>query len=1039
MKAVISHSLKLPLVFVFFVVSSFVSGADEAREPGFNSDVRPILSDNCFRCHGPEKKSREAKLRLDVRDAAVDHGAIAPGKPDESEMIRRLETDVADDHMPPADTHKVVTQAQIDLLRRWITAGAKYEQHWSYVPVKRPTLPKVSDPKWARGAIDRFVLARLDENKITPAPPADRRTLLRRLSLDLTGLPPTPEDVERFITDKSRNAYTKQIERLLASPHFGERMAVPWLDAVRFADTVGYHGDQNQNIFPYRDYVIESFNRNKPFDQFTLEQIAGDLLPNPTVEQKIATGFNRLNMVTREGGAQPKEYLAKYAADRVRTVSTAWLGSTMACCECHDHKFDPFSAKDFYSLAAFFDDVKQWGVYNDYLYTPNPELVGFNNDSPFPPEIFVTNQFQLRHESKLRADVRRMVASVQQTNSTGPGTPYESWQHGIKHFLQTAPDGWRVDLQPQATNANANSKLSFVVQPDGSVLCMGKTVKDDKVQVRIAPGLGTVAAIRLELLPHSAHNNSSLRLTKGSAEIKLTATLQSVSGKSATVSFYHSDATAKKPMYSNGYELLDVHPAWRLNATAATNRQYAVFLLNPPLAVTEGDTFLLTLASDDLGCFRVATSPLAALSALESGATPEFVRALECAPKRLSIAQKELLMTRWLLSRTNQNEAFTQLKTLQREILNCRNGVVPTLVTVAMTNRFVTRVLPRGNWQDESGEIVAPAVPHFLPQPPRKGTNLLTRLDLARWLVSPENPLTSRAFVNRLWKQLFGNGLSNQPEELGAQGESPTHPELMDWLAAEFVASGWDVKHIVRLMVSSAAYQQDAKNRPELRELDPNNRLLARQNPRRLEAEFVRDNALAIAGLLNPAIGGPSVFPYQPDDYYANLQFPNRGYHASAGDRQYRRGIYSHWQRAYLHPMLANFDAPSREECTVDRPNSTTPQQALTLLNDPSFVEAARMFAEKILIAPTAKSDAARVNLAIETALLRPAKATEAEALLKFLGEQRSYYASNPGDAEKLLRVGKQKSSADLKPAEHAAWTSLARVVLNLHETITRY
>jgi hypothetical protein len=424
---------------------------------------------------------------------------------------------------------------------------------------------------------------------------------------------------------------------------------------------------------------------------------------------------------------------------------------------------------------------------------------------------------------------------------------------------------------------------------------------------------------------------------------------------------------------------------------------------------------------------------------LEPVASPEFVKALERAPARRTETQKQLVATRWLLSAADDPEVFDRYKKLQHEIDMNRRGVVPTLVTVATTNHLLTRVLPRGNWQDESGEIVAPAVPHFLPQPRHSGTNHLTRLDLARWLVSPENPLTARAFVNRLWKQFFGNGISNQPEELGAQGESPTHPELLDWLAVEFRESGWDVKHIIRLMVSSAAYQQDSKNRPELRDLDPNNRLLARQNPRRLEAEFVRDNALFIAGLLNADVGGPSVFPYQPPDYYANIQFPNRDYIASKDTLQYRRGVYSHWQRTFLHPMLANFDAPAREECAVDRPVSCTPQQALTLLNDPSFVEAARVFAEKLLTTKTVTSDDDRVNLAVETALLRPAKTEERESLLKFLAEQRSYYSANLTDAEKLLRVGNQKTSTDLKPAEHAAWTSLARVVLNLHETITRY
>ncbi len=1015
--------------------------AGESPAIHFNRDIRPILAENCFRCHGPELKNRKAKLRLDVREVAVEKAAIVPGQPEASELIQRLDSPDPEEHMPPPASHKTVTPAQKDLLRRWIAAGAVYEPHWSYAPVQRPTLPPVANPKWTQGAIDAFILARLEEAKITPSAPADRCTLLRRLALDLTGLPPTPAEVEQFVKDRSPKAYAKQVERLLASPHYGERMAVPWLDAVRFADTVGYHGDQNQNVFPYRDYVIASFNRNQPFDQFTIEQIAGDLLPNPTEEQKIATGFNRLNMMTREGGAQPKEYLAKYAADRVRTVSTTWLGSTMACAECHDHKYDPFTQRDFYSLAAFFGDVKQWGVYQDYGYTPNPELAGWSNDHPFPPELFVTNQYLLRREAQLNAEVGQLVeAEMAAATATAPGREsFQSWQSEIRNFLKTSPDGWHVDLQPTVKFANSNSPATLTVQPDGRILCAGKIGKADKFQVSVALEAGWISAVRLELLPHPDHNHSSLRRETGGTEIRLGAEVKPAPGRTTKLQFYHAEATSKRPIYENGYELLDVRRTWKLGTESATNRQSAVYLLDPPLAVAAGDILEVNIEADALGCFRVATSPLATSSALGSGATPEFIQALECVPGRRTRNQKQTLASAWLHSTTQSLSTFAQLKALNHEILECRHGITPTLVTVATTNRQLTRVLPRGNWQDESGAIVAPAVPHFLPQPQVAGSNQLSRLDLARWLVSRENPLTARAFVNRLWKQFFGNGLSNQPEELGAQGEPPTHPELLDWLAAEFMDSGWDIKHIVRLIVASAAYQQDATIRPELRDLDPNNRLLARQNPRRLEAEFVRDNALWIAGLLDPEIGGPSAFPYQPADYYANIQFPNRDYLASPDARQYRRGVYSHWQRTFLHPMLANFDAPAREECSVDRPVSITPQQALTLLNDPSFVEAARAFAEKLLRAPKVKSDAARVNLAMETALLRPARKAETASLVQFLDGQRKYYAANEAEAQKLLHVGRSAPATVLPPAEYAAWTSLARVVLNLHETITRY
>ena len=736
-------------------------------------------------------------------------------------------------------------------------------------------------------------------------------------------------------------------------------------------------------------------------------------------------------MVTREGGAQPKEYLAKYAADRVRTVSTAWLGSTMACCQCHDHKYDPFTAKDFYSLGAFFDDVKQWGVYEDYPFSPNPELAGGGNDGPFPPEIIVTNQYLLRREAALQAEMKQVVAEAAGKLSGETEKNFRNWKKQLRTPLKNSPDGWNIASQPDVRMSGANSKARLAVQPDGTVIAAGKPTKNGEYEVRITPPAGWLAAIRLELPPTATNT-----LVRATNEISFSAELQPAKGKPVRLAFRASAATSHLPTYFNGHEILQVSPTWKLGARAGTNLQSAVYLLDPPVFCGGGQSLKFMLKSGNLGSFRIATTALAAAEPLQSGAGEELRQAIRGIATK---SKTETLVGAWIRSTTNNPATYERLKYLESEIVQCNHGLAPTLVTVAVTNRLVSRVLPRGNWQDESGEIVTPAVPQFLPQPPHDGTNILTRLDLARWLVSPENPLTPRAFVNRLWKQLFGNGLSNQPEDLGTQGEFPTHPELMDWLAVEFRESGWDVKHIVRLIVMSAAYQQDSKVRPELRDIDPNNRLLARQNPRRLDAEFVRDNALAVAGLLNPGIGGPSAYPYQPEGYYANLQFPDRDYLASANDGQYRRGIYMHWQRTFLHPMLANFDAPAREECTADRPVSTTPQQALTLLNDPTFVEAARVFAEKILAAPKAKGDAARVNLAFETALLRPAKTAEQESLLKFLAEQRNYYLANPGDAEKLLHVGQHPPSAALNPSEDAAWTTLARVILNLHETITRY
>jgi len=660
-------------------------------------------------------------------------------------------------------------------------------------------------------------------------------------------------------------------------------------------------------------------------------------------------------------------------------------------------------------------------------------LRGYNNDYPFPPELLVTNQAMLRRETMLRGELNELVADTTRALDSNGQAAFENWRGSLRTALKEFPDGWSVARKSVATVAETNS-ISCEVSADGVVM-RGMKGKADTIDLEAEPPAGWLAALRLELVAGET-NGTWARKPGTETDITLEAELQRGTNSPTKLAFRESAATTHLPRYQNGTELLRVHPSWKLPGMATTNSQCAVFVLDTPVHLDDGATLKLKVTSANLASFRVATTPLAAMEPLKSGADDTLRRAVNGRATKANIGA---LAGAWIRGTTNRPAEFGQLKQLEADIRDCRGGMAMTQVTESSTNRLVMRVLPRGNWQDQSGEIVTPAVPHFLPQPKHDGTNLLTRLDLARWLVAPENPLTARAFVNRLWKQLVGNGLSNQPEELGAQGESPTHPELLDWLAVEFRESGWDVKHLVRLIVNSATYQQDSKFRPELRDIDPNNRLLARQNARRLDAEFVRDNALAIAGLLNPEVGGPSAFPYQPAGYYANIQFPDRDYSASPDELQYRRGLYSHWQRTFLHPMLANFDAPAREECAVDRPQSCTPQQALTLLNDPSFVEAARAFAERILTAPKTKTDVARVDFAIETALLRPAKPAERESLVKFLDGQRSYYAANTADAEKLLNVGQHESALVGTPAERAAWTSVARVILNLHESITRY
>ena len=1026
---------------LLLVLAGALRSEEPARKPAgpleYNRDVRPILSGNCFRCHGPDPKPRQADLRLDLRDVAVRKKAIVPGKPEESEIVRRIFSTSPDEVMPPPASNKVLEPREKEVLREWIAQGAAYQPHWAYMqPVRRPP-PDVKAPAWVRNPIDAFILEKIEARGLVPVPEADRRTLARRLSLDLVGLPPSLEEVDAFASDSSAEAYERLVERLLASPHYGERMAIGWLDLVRFADTVGYHGDQNQNVFPYRDYVIDSFNENKPFDRFTIEQIAGDLLPNATPREIVATGFNRLNMMTREGGAQPGEYLAKYAADRVRTVGMTWLGSTLGCAECHDHKFDPFTTRDFYRLSAFFADVRQWGVYQDYGYTPNPDLRGWTNEHPFPPEIVVESPYLQRRIARLEDGLATMAKASGEAlrASAGRREALEAWRASSVAFLAENPEGWAVLRPGKGVSAKepAEKRAGFSTEADGSFIFDGKP--KDRVELDLEAPAGWIAAIRLELLPHEKHGGSVIRGGGADTTVKLSAALEDGAGKEKPLPVFHADADRKEERYSNGHAILGVADAWKTSSEARTSPHTAVWILEKPLRL-EGDAVIRVTIEGAVGRARISVTPFAAREPLRSGGGRALLAAFEKEPPGRSAEEGRLLDETCLLGTDFDPAGLEEARKVIRDIYECRGGRSPTLVTAAEKPR-VTRVLRRGNWQDESGDVVEPGTPAFLegPRPPEGGR--LGRLDLARWLVSRENPLTARTVVNRLWRQFFGTGLSAVVDDLGAQGETPSHPELLDWLAVELVETGWDLKHMVRLMVESATYRQSSNPGREAFEIDPANRLLASQSPRRLEAELIRDNALAIAGLLDGEIGGPSAFPYQPAGYYVNIQFPDRDYYPNRDERQYRRGIYTHWQRTFLHPMLANFDAPSREECWAYRIVSNTPQQALTLLNDPTFVEAARVFARR-LIEGAAGDDAARIDLAFRRALARPARDREKVSLLALLEKERAHYRVPGEEAAKLLRVGNAPPPPG-DAAEHAAWTSVCRVILNLHETLTRY
>jgi len=1020
--------------------SRAIESSELPEKVTFNEHIRPILSDKCFACHGFDSTTREAGLRLDTADGAYaaltddpEKRAISPGKSKDSEVWRRITSDDPDMIMPVPDFHKPLSPREIQLITAWIDQGAEYQQHWSFAPLEKPVVPKTGHP------IDAFVIAKLEREKIASSEMADRETLLRRLSLDLTGLPPTPAELDAFLTDQKPDAYAAQVERLLESPHYGERMAVPWLDVVRFADTVGYHGDQNARVFPYRDYVIRSFNENKPFDQFTLEQIAGDLLPNSTDEQKIATGFLRLNLMTREGGAQAKEYLAKSLGDRVRAVGAAWLGLTTGCAECHDHKFDPITAKDFYSLGAFFADVRQWGVYADYGYTPNPELRGVNNDWPFPPEIQARNAAVEQRLTGLRLQAAEILAESFQEKATQEAAAISEWTTRVREFLAANPTGWKSLSSTEITTLQSTP---FQILPDRSALFTGEPKKDEVLTFKLPLSAEPVRAIQLEILPHSENGGKTGRQADGKFSVTPTFSIDRQPLKIA-----YAQADRRTPhRYQNGNHDPKLEAEWR-SAPAlweepqdgASRPHHAIFYLAEPLVPGSEKFLTVSLASADIGQVRISITPFGEPVPGQTDALRSELKAAILKPVETNSKDR---IAGWAQSMMSDAEFPDSYRTIREAIIGCRAGYAHSVVSQPVPSEKIptTHLLPRGDWMNPAEEV-KPAVLQFLPHDSiRKDGERLNRLDLARWLVAKENPLTARQFTNRLWKQFFGKGLSNVLDDLGNQGEWPSHPELLDWLASEFRDSGWDVKYIVRLIVTSHAYRQQSANRSDLVSRDPENRLLAAQSARRLDAEFVRDNILSISGLLSSdIIGGPSVKPYQPAGYYTNLNFPQRDYPASTGDSQYRRGLYMHWQRTFMHPMLAGFDAPSREECSADRLQSNSPQQALILLNDPSFVEAARVFAMSLLREKDATTDSEKIHHAIRRTLSREPKSGEAESLEKFVISQRENYRSKPEEAKAFLKTGYADPGTGFDPIELAAWTQACRVLLNLHETLTRY
>ncbi|MBX9789030.1 MAG: PSD1 and planctomycete cytochrome C domain-containing protein [Pirellulales bacterium] len=1039
--------MKLLGLVLVAVPACQIAAAAAAADFQFNRDIRPILSNNCFACHGPDANKREAGLRLDREPdarAKLESGetAIVPGDTAASALVARITSSDDSLRMPPSDSGKSLTPGELELLTQWVAAGAAYQKHWSLEPIARPPLPVVSRGDWVRNPIDAFVLAKLDEQGLAPSTEAERTTLARRVALDVVGLPLEAHELERFLADPDPLSYEAFVDRLLASPHFGERMAMFWLDLVRYADSVGYHGDQAVSVSPFRDWVIAAFNANMPFDQFTREQLAGDLLPTATREQKVASGYNRLGMMTAEGGAQDKEYLAKYAAERVRNLGGTWLGLTLGCCECHDHKFDPLATRDFYRLEAFFADIEEKGFYG------NAHVTG-----QWGPVMQVPTAAQSAELARIDADLTEANAVL---NTTTPelAATQAAWEQTFAPATE-----WAV-LRPQTSTSSADAVLT--VSEDGSIFATGGDDKAavDAYTIAIAGPLNGITALRIDALPddslpkkgpgRAANGNFVLTEVSASLQASADAEPQPLRFGAATASFEQLPDEKDKANPHGGWKIAAAIDAdaqgekwgWAILPEAG-QANHAVFELEGAAAldVPAGGSLTIVLrqafgTQHTLGKFRLlSTSAPRPVRAAGAG-LPRNVRDLLANPvAQRSEAQRDELAAYYRSIAPTLEPYRQRAAKLQqaREALN--RSITTTLYTVSREPREI-RVLSRGNWMDESGEVVEPGVPSALPQP-LAHEGRLSRLDLANWLVARDNPLASRTLANRLWKLYFGAGLSTKLDDIGAQGDWPSHPELLDWLAGRLIDSGWDIKALVRLMVTSSAYRQSSVVTPKLHQRDPFNRLLARQGRYRLDAEIVRDQAVAASGLLVDSIGGRSVFPYQPTGYWSHLNFPVREWENSQGDGLYRRSVYTHWQRQYLHPMLVAFDAPSREECTADRVRSNTPLQALVLLNDAEFVEVARVFAERLLREAGPASDE-RIDWAMRRLLARAARSEEKQLLAALFEAHLAQYRADAAATAALLAVGAHPAPNELDAAELAAWTSVTRALLNLHETVTR-
>jgi len=1041
---------------------AFALAAEKSLD--YNRDIRPILSENCFQCHGFDENAREADLRLDSAEFAyADRDGvppIVPGDPTKSEVWRRISSDDEAEMMPPPDSHRALTAEQKSAIKLWIEQGAPYAKHWSFIPPIQSAPPDTSDNNWPHNEIDRFVLARLDAEQLKPAPEADRRTLARRIALDLTGLPPSGEEVEAFVNDQSEDAYARYIDRLLASPHFGERMALDWLDAARYADTNGYSIDGGRHIWLWRDWVIDAFNRNLPYDQFLRDQLAGDLLPNHTEAQLIATGFQRNNMNTHEGGTIPEENLTNYNVDRVKTLGEAVLGLTLGCAQCHDHKFDPITQRDYYQIYAYFNTLSDQGLDGN---------AGINSRPVYEAKTVL----QTGEESQLRSEIKKLREQLDNPDAADVAA-WEADQHSrlrargkdlvlhpvelLKVSTPNVGKGFAIEGSRFVHVSSPSDMLAY----DVSLRLPQLEKPITGVRVIFHPDPGTPNGGRgygtLPVGPPSrggqngaTTSSDAARLAAPTGTFVLTtfsASAEPVAGDQVNLHKLRdvSRVTANTwlPQYrpenildtrnENGWspELADDGPA------------HVTVTFTEPVDTATAPFMTAQLNFGHGRSLVAARFEILAMTGADDGSPlpPNIIAIIQKPATERSSDDVQALRTYYADHSDATRRVRIALANLE-ERLAVLTQKFPTMVMDTAPQPRETFILSRGDYSQPTEKVTA-ATPAVLLSPPEGAPP--NRLGLAKWITMREHPLTARVFVNRVWQMLFGLGLVPTTADFGAQGEYPTHPELLDWLAVDFMEHNWDVKHLIRQIVTSATYRQSSSAPGSaggsLLARDPKNHLLARGPRFRLPAEFIRDSALKTSGLLVDRLGGPSVNPYTPGDlwreisHYGSSPATAQTFVQDHGEKLYRRSLYTYWKRTVPPPNMVAFDAPNRETCTVARPTTTTPLQALVLLNDVQFVEASRAFAERIVA--HSSDDADRLRWAFAECVSREPADAEIAVLTSALNRERTRYTANETAASEYLASGESPRNDKIPVAEHAAWSQVAALLLNLSETVTR-